>query len=162
MKYCTFMELVAKHSVEVTFHGIQRQKPCRPPRSGADPRKIRGQRHVLLDIIIIAVLGTLSSVDDWEGLEEFAKDQEAWLRTFLELPHGIPSHDTSNRVFRRLDPRAFAETFLKWVKGVRAKMPGDVVALDGKTLRGSLAEGKPALHVVSAWSTANHLRLYNH
>ena len=124
-----------------------------------DPRKIRGQRHVLLDIILIAVLGTLSSVDDWEGIEEFAKDQEAWLRTFLELPHGIPSHDTFNRVFRMLDPRAFAEAFLDWVKGVRAKIPGDVVALDGKTLRGSLAAGKPALHVVSAWSTANHLVL---
>jgi predicted transposase YbfD/YdcC len=124
-----------------------------------DPRKIRGQRHVLLDIIIIAILGTLSSVDDWEGIEEFAKDQEAWLRTFLELPHGVPSHDTFNRVFRMLDPTAFAEAFLGWVKGVRANIPGDVVALDGKTLRGSLAEGKPALHVVSAWSTANHLVL---
>ena len=124
-----------------------------------DPRKVRGQRHVLLDIILIAILGTLSSVDDWEGIEEFAKDQEVWLRTFLELPHGIPSHDTFNRVFRMLDPRAFADAFLDWVKGVRAKMPGDVVALDGKTLRSSLAEGKPALHVVSAWSTANHLVL---
>ena len=124
-----------------------------------DPRKTRGQRHVLLDIILIAILGTLSNVDDWEGLEEFAKDQETWLRTFLELPHGIPSHDTFNRVFRRLDPSAFAEAFLGWVKGVRAKIPGDVVALDGKTLRSSLAEGKPALHVVSAWSTANRLVL---
>jgi predicted transposase YbfD/YdcC len=124
-----------------------------------DPRKIRGQRHVLLDIIIIAILGTLSSVDDWEGIEEFAKDQEAWLRTFLELPHGIPSHDTFNRVFRLLDPGAFTEAFLGWVKGVRDKVPGDVVAIDGKTLRSSMAEGKPALHVVSAWSTANHLVL---
>ena len=124
-----------------------------------DPRKVRGQRHVLLDIILIAVLGTLSSVDDWEGIEVFAKDQEPWLRTFLELPNGIPSHDTFNRVFQLLDPRAFAEAFLAWVKGIRTKMPGDVVALDGKTLRGSLAAGKPALHVVSAWSTANRLVL---
>ena len=124
-----------------------------------DPRKIRGQRHVLLDIILIAILGTLSGVDDWEGIEEFAIDQEAWLRTFLELPHGVPSHDTFNRVFRRLDARAFADAFLAWMKGVRAKIPRDVVALDGKTLRGSLAEGKPALHVVSAWSTANHVVL---
>jgi hypothetical protein len=124
-----------------------------------DPRKIRGQRHVLLDIIIIAILGTLSSVDDWEGIEEFVKDQEAWLRTFLDLPHGIPSHDTFNRVFRLLDPGAFTEAFLAWVKGVRDKVPGDVVAIDGKTLRSSMAKGKPALHVVSAWSTANHLVL---
>ena len=78
-----------------------------------DPRKVRGQRHVLLDIILIAILGTLSSVDDWEGIEEFAKDQEAWLRTFLELPHGIPSHDTFNRVFRLLDPQAFGEDGLR-------------------------------------------------
>jgi len=124
-----------------------------------DPRKVRGRRHVLLDIIIIAILGTLSSVDDWEGIEEFAKDQEAWLRTFLELPSGIPSHDTFNRVFRLLDPRTFGDVFLAWMKGLRGKIPGDVVALDGKTLRGSLVEGKPALHVVSAWSTANRLVL---
>ncbi len=101
---------------------------------------LRGQPHVLLDIILIAILGTLSSVDAWEGIEEFAKDQEAWLRTFLELPHRIPSHDTFNRVFRLLDPSASADAFLAWVKGVRARMPGDGVALDGKTLRGSLAE----------------------
>jgi hypothetical protein len=114
---------------------------------------------VLLDIILIAILGTLSSSDEWEGIEEFAKDQEISFRTFLELPHVIPSHDTFNRVFRMLDPRAFADAFLDWVKGVRPKRPGDVVALDGKTLRSSLAEGRPALHVVSAWSTANHLVL---
>lgn len=124
-----------------------------------DPRKIRGQRHVLLDILLIAILGTLSGVDDWEGIEIFAKAQEAWLRTFLELPNGVPSHDTFNRVFRMLDAKAFTEAFLAWMKGVRSKMPGDVVALDGKTLRGSLAEGKPALHVVSAWSAANHVVL---
>lgn len=75
------------------------------------------------------------------------------------MPHGIPSHNTFNRVFRLLDPRSFPDAFLDSVKGVRAKMPGDEVALDGKTLRSSLAEGKPALHVVSAWSTANHLVL---
>ena len=63
-----------------------------------DPRKIRGQRHVLLDIIIIAVLATICGVDDWEGIEEFGKEEETWLRTFLELPNRIPSHDTFNRV----------------------------------------------------------------
>jgi predicted transposase YbfD/YdcC len=124
-----------------------------------DPRKVRGQRHLLLDIILIAVLATLSGVDDWEGIEEFGHDQEEWLRTFLELPNGIPSHDTFGRVFQMLDPRAFSEAFLEWVRGIREKIPGDVVALDGKTMRASLAEGKPALHVVSAWSCLNSLVL---
>jgi predicted transposase YbfD/YdcC len=124
-----------------------------------DPRNVKGQRHILLDIIVIAVLATLCGVDDWEGIEEFGKDQEVWLRTFLTLPNAIPSHDTFNRVFQMLDPSAFQEVFLTWVRGIRDRIPGDVVALDGKTLRSSLADGKPALHVVSAWSTANRLVL---
>jgi len=122
-----------------------------------DPRKVRGQRHVLLDIILIAVLATICGVGDWEGIEEFGKEEEPWLRTFLELPNRIPSHDTFNRVFQMLEPRAFGEVFLDWVRGIRDKIPGEVVALDGKTLRSSMSEGKPALHVVSAWSTANRL-----
>jgi predicted transposase YbfD/YdcC len=125
-----------------------------------DPRKVRGQRHVLLDIIIIiAVLATICGVDDWEGIEEFGQEEETWLQTFLELPNRIPSHDTFNRVFQLLEPRAFGEAFLAWVRGIRDKIPGDVVALDGKTLRSSMTEGKPALHVVSAWSAANRLVL---
>jgi hypothetical protein len=124
-----------------------------------DPRKVRGQRHLLLDIMVIAVLATMSGVDEWEGIEEFGNDQEAWLRTFLDLPNGIPSHDTFGRVFQMLDPRAFSEAFLAWVRGIREKIPGDVVALDGKTLRASMSEGQPALHVVSAWSAQNRIVL---
>lgn len=124
-----------------------------------DPRSTRGQRHVLLDILVIAILAELCGADSWEDIYRFAKSQETWLATFLALPHGIPSADTINRVFLLIDPRAFGECFLGWVRDVRKKIPGDVVALDGKTLRASLAEGKPALHVVSAWSTANHLVL---
>jgi hypothetical protein len=124
-----------------------------------DPREVRGRRHVLLDILVIAVLASLCGIDDFEGTVEFAKEQEGWLRTFLALPNGIPSHDTFTRVFRLLNPRAFSEAFLAWVRGIRDKIPGDVVALDGKTLRASLAEGKPPLHMVSAWSVGNGIVL---
>lgn len=124
-----------------------------------DPRSTRGQRHNLLDIILIAVLATLCGADSWEDIYRFAEFQEDWLRTFLKLPHGIPSSDTINRVFLLLDTKAFGECFLAWVREVRKKVPRDIVALDGKTLRSSMAEGQPALHLVSAFSTTNRLVL---
>ena len=153
------MVIVAKHSVERPPMEAKTKSLAYHLSTLPDPRKVRGQRHILLDIIIIAVLATICGVDDWEGIEEFGKEEEPWLRTFLELPNRIPSHDTFNRVFQMLEPRAFGEVFLAWVRGIRDKIPGDVVALDGKTLRSSMSEGKPALHVVSAWSTANRLVL---
>jgi len=124
-----------------------------------DPRKVRGQRHLFLDIVLMAILAELCGADSWEDIHRFAMSQEGWLRTFLSLPGGVPSADTFNRIFFLLDPKAFGECFLAWVRDVRKKIPGDIVALDGKTLRASIAEGKPALHVVSAWSAANHLVL---
>jgi len=124
-----------------------------------DPRKVRGQRHLFLDIVLVAILAELCGADSWEDIHRFAKSQEPWLRTFLSLPGGVPSADTFNRVFYMIDSKAFGECFLAWVRDVRKKIPGDIVALDGKTLRASIAEGKPALHVVSAWSAANHLVL---
>ena len=124
-----------------------------------DPRKVRGQRHLFLDIVLTAILAQLCGADSWEDIHRFGKSQEAWLRTFLPLPGGVPSADTFNRVFYLIDPKAFGDCFLAWVRDVRKKIPGDIVALDGKTLRASIAEGKPALHVVSAWSAANHLVL---
>lgn len=124
-----------------------------------DPRSVRGQRHELLDIILIAVLAVMCGADSWEDIYRFAKAQEAWLRTFLKLPHGIPSPDTINRVFLLLDTKAFGECFLAWVQAVRKKVPRDIVALDGKTLRASVDEGQPALHLVSAFSTRNRLVL---
>jgi hypothetical protein len=80
-----------------------------------DPRELRGQRHLLLDVLVIAVLATLCGVDEWEGIEDFALEEEAWLRTFLVLPNGIPSHDTFNRIFRMIDVGAFNACFLEWV-----------------------------------------------
>ncbi|HNX95511.1 MAG TPA: ISAs1 family transposase [Holophaga sp.] len=87
-----------------------------------DPRELRGQRHLLLDVLVIAVLATLCGVDEWEGIEDFALEEEAWLRTFLVLPNGIPSHDTFNRIFRMIDVGAFNACFLEWVKALRKKV----------------------------------------
>lgn len=124
-----------------------------------DPRSERGRRHLLLDVMIMAVLATLCGADDWESVEAFGEEQEPWLRTFLDLPNGIPSHDTFSRVFRRLDTQAFTECFLEWTRAVRRKIPSDVVAIDGKTLRASMDADAPPLHMVSAWSSGNRMVL---
>lgn len=124
-----------------------------------DPRSERGRRHLLLDVMIMAVLATLCGADDWESVEAFGEEQEPWLRTFLDLPNGIPSHDTFSRVFRRLDTQAFTECFLEWTRAVRRKIPKDVVAIDGKTLRASMDADTSPLHMVSAWSSGNRMVL---
>ena len=127
----------------------------------ADPRSPEKVRHKLLDLVILAVLAALSGADAWTEVESFAEDQEDWLRTFLELPGGIPSHDTLGRVFSRIDAKAFTDCFLSWVQAIRPVLPRDIVALDGKTLRRSFdtASEKSALHMVSAFSHASGLVL---
>ena len=126
-----------------------------------DPRVNRTKRHLLLDIIVIAICGVICGADGWVAVETFGKAKEAWLRTFLELPHGIPSHDTFGRVFARLDPEAFQRSFINWVQALSELTEGQVIAVDGKTLRRShdAVLGKAAIHMVSAWATANHLVL---
>ena len=126
-----------------------------------DPRVNRTKRHLLLDIIVIAICGVICGADGWVAVETFGKAKEAWLRTFLELPHGIPSHDTFGRVFARLDPEAFQRSFINWVQALSELIEGQVIAVDGKTLRRShdAVLGKAAIHMVSAWATANHLVL---
>ncbi len=126
-----------------------------------DPRVERTKKHKLLDIIAIAMCGVLSGADNWVEIEEFGQIREAWLREFLELPNGIPSHDTFGRVFARLDADAFRRSFIDWVRAVHRLTAGQVVAIDGKTLRGSVdkTKGKAALHVVSAWASENALVL---
>ncbi len=125
-----------------------------------DPRVDRTKQHQLLDIIILAILGVLCGAEGWVEIESFGKTKEAWLKTFLDLPNGIPSHDTFGRVFARIDPKQFEECFLNWVRSLNEKIAG-VVALDGKTLRRShdAANGKKALHMVSAWAAENRLVL---
>ena len=126
-----------------------------------DPRVERSKRHSLLDIITIAICAVICGADSWVYVEMFGKSKEEWFRTFLDLPNGIPSHDTFGEVFSRLDPLRFQECFMEWSQGVAHLLPGEVVAIDGKTARRShdTRAGKGALHLVSAWASANTLTL---
>lgn len=126
-----------------------------------DPRIDRCKQHNLLDIVTIAICAVVSNADGWTDIEAYGQAKEAWFRQFLELPAGIPSHDTFSRVFAKLDPIAFQTCFLQWVDAIRTKLPGDTVAIDGKTsrrTRDTPIDLSP-LHIVSAWSHANHLVL---
>ena len=126
-----------------------------------DPRVDRTKRHALLDVVTIAVGAVLCGADTWVDVETWGKAKLAWLRTWLDLPHGIPSHDTFGRVFAALDPAAFEHCFLAWVRDLAATTDGQVVAIDGKTARRShdRPAGKAPLHLVSAWATADRLVL---
>lgn len=122
-----------------------------------DPRIARQRWHKLSDILVIAVCAVLCGAESYPAMEDFGREREEWLRQFLELPEGIPSHDTFNRVFRLLDPVAFQSCFLRWMPGVAEVTAGEVVAIDGKALRRSFAKstGQRAIHMVSAWASEN-------
>jgi predicted transposase YbfD/YdcC len=122
-----------------------------------DPRIERHRWHKLSDILVIAVCAVLSGAESYPAIEDFGTERESWLRQFLELPAGIPSHDTFNRVLRLLDPVELQSCFLRWMQAVAEVTDGEVVAIDGKALRRSFGKGtaKRAIHMVSAWATAN-------
>ena len=126
-----------------------------------DPRVKRSRRHELLDIIIIAVSAVLCEAETWVDVAEFGRIRLEWLQGFLHLSNGIPSHDTFRRVFALLNPEEFERCFLLWAGGLREGIEGQMVALDGKTLRRShdSASGKTPLNLVSAWASENHLVL---
>jgi predicted transposase YbfD/YdcC len=124
-----------------------------------DPRINRRKRHLLMDIIVIAICAVISGSDDWQQVHTFAKVRHDWLKTFLSLPNGIPSHDTFERVFDRLNPQAFQACFRRWMCALHEALGLCQIAIDGKTLRSSGSGGLKALHVVSAWATANCLSL---
>ena len=126
-----------------------------------DPRSDHTRRHKLIDIMTIAICGVICGADSWVELEQFGKSKEEWLKGFLELPNGIPSHDTFGRVFALLDAQQFRDCFLAWVQAVSAVTRGQVIAIDGKTLRRSHDKslGKSAIHMVSAWASENRLVL---
>ena len=130
-------------------------------RNVRDPRIHRTRQHVLSDILVIALCGVICGADDWVSLERFGNAKVDWFRSFLELPNGIPSHDTFGRVFAALDPDSFKAAFLSWVNGLAKALPGDVVAVDGKTLRRTFdtASDKAAIHMVSAWASRQGLCL---
>jgi predicted transposase YbfD/YdcC len=126
-----------------------------------DPRVERTRRHILQDILVIAFCAMIANANTWVDIERFGKAKLDLLRRFLELPNGIPSHDTFSRVFAMLDPAALLVCLHNWLNELREKLGGKHVAIDGKTLRGSHdGEVRPnALHLVSAWATEARLFL---
>ena len=126
-----------------------------------DPRTGRAKRHKLIDVIVIAICAVICGADSWVDVEMFGKSKKTWLSRLLELPNGIPSHDTFGRVFARLDPAQFEACFTEWVRAVNEVIEGQVVAIDGKTVRRShdRLAGKSAIHMVSAWPSDNRLVL---
>jgi predicted transposase YbfD/YdcC len=126
-----------------------------------DPRDNRGKEHNLLDIIVIAICAVISGGENWEDIALFGESKQDWLGTFLQLPNGIPCDDTFARVFARLNPQQMQNSFISWVKSISQVLKGEVVAIDGKTLRHSYDRGadKGAIHMVSAWASANRLVL---
>ena len=124
-----------------------------------DPRWTYLCSHKLIDILMIALCATIAGSDTWPEVVEFAVDREAWLRKFLELPHGIPSHDTFERVFARMDARAFEERFRDWVSGIAKDQDRQVIAVDGKVLRRASTGGTNPLYMVSAWAAESRLVL---
>jgi len=127
----------------------------------ADPRVQGRIEHRLIDIILIAVCGVICGANSWSEIETYGKAKIGWLRRFLELPNGIPSHDTFGRVFSLIEAEAFTDCFMRWIEGVFRVTDGQVVAIDGKSARRSHRKtiGQDAIHLVSAWASANRLSL---
>jgi predicted transposase YbfD/YdcC len=126
-----------------------------------DPRVERTKLHPLLSIVTIAMCAVIAGADTWDEIAEFGRAKAAWFATFLDLPHDIPSHDTFNRVFAALNPEQFKAGFISWMEAVSSVLPAQVIALDGKTVRRShnRSAGKKAIHMVTAWASANRLVL---
>ena len=127
-----------------------------------DPRtENHNLRHKFHDILVIAILGTICGADGWTEICEFAEAKIEWLKTFLELPNGIPSHDTFGRVFSLLDADVFEECFLAWIASLSIDLQNEIISIDGKSLRGSHNKRKAVkmLHMVSAWASKNKILL---
>lgn len=127
-----------------------------------DPRKdTHNRRHELMDILIITILGCICGADGFIEVCEFAEAKYDWLKTFLKLPNGIPSHDTFGRVFALINPQIFEDCFCEWIKSLSIDVHKEIIAIDGKTARRShnRNEGHPALHMVSAWATKHRVLL---
>jgi predicted transposase YbfD/YdcC len=125
-----------------------------------DPRVERTKDHLLEDIIMITIAAVICGAESWYDIEEFGQQKEAWLKKFLKLPNGIPTHDTFNRFFAALEPKELGQCFLEWTQSVVRLTKGEVIGIDGKTLRGSYDQGsKSMVHMVSAWASTNNLVL---
>ena len=126
-----------------------------------DPRTAYLVEHPLLDIVALTICAVICGAETWEGIEAYGHSKSDWLKTFLGLPNGIPSHDTIARVFALLEPTQLQACFVSWVKSIAELSLGEVVSLDGKRTRHSYDQrkGKGAIHRVSAWASENHLVL---
>lgn len=125
----------------------------------ADPRMERRKEHELVDILVIAVCTLLCVGETFNDMEDFGKAKYEWFKSFLKLRNGVPSHDTFNRVFAALDPKAFLDCFLRWTQSLRQAVSQEIVALDGKALRRALNKDQSIKYVVSAWAESNGLVL---
>jgi len=125
-----------------------------------DPRVERNREHLLEEVLLIAIAAVLSGAESWNDIADYGKAKLLWLKTFLALPAGIPSHDTFNRVFAALDPEELEKGFVAWVGSIAKLTAGEVVAIDGKALCGTREPGTKAIvHMVSAWAEGNGLVL---
>jgi predicted transposase YbfD/YdcC len=126
-----------------------------------DPRVQGRTRHLLVDIIVMAICGVIANCDGWRDIALFARKRQAWFKRFLKLPDGVPAHDTFERVFNRLNPKAFQACFARWVAEISELVGLRHIAIDGKSLRHSYNRGAGLgmLHAVSAWATEQHLIL---
>jgi len=125
-----------------------------------DHRLDRKRKHDMLDIIAITIAAVLCGCEDWHEIEEFAKTNEPWFKTFLPLENGIPSHDTFNRFFASLDPNTFENCFRAWVNSLEGIVKEQLISIDGKTIRGAKENGKKSpVHIVSAWAGENEITL---
>jgi predicted transposase YbfD/YdcC len=143
------MKLKPKSSIVECFSEIE------------DIRIERGKKHKLIDIITISICAVVCGADGWTDIELDGIARKKWLSKFLELPNGIPSHDTFARVFSQIDPDAFNKSFLSWIKGISQITTGEIIAFDGKQSRNSEDEknGRGVINTVSAWVTSNRLVL---
>ncbi len=143
------MKLRPKSTIEQHFSEIE------------DPRVERTKRHLLIDLITLTLCAVIGGAETWEDIELYGNCKYKWFKKFLKLPNGIPSHDTFNRVFARLDPEQFQKCFLNWVKSISSLVEGEIVAIDGKTLRHSYdkSDNKKAIVMVSAWAQQQGLVL---
>ena len=118
-----------------------------------DPRH-HNTRHLLQDMLIIALCAIISGADCWTQVAEYGQSKIDWFKEFLKLPNGIPSHDTFGRLFAKIDPKGFRDFFTRWVQELSESLKGKTVAIDGKTLRGShdRINGGSPIHMVSAWA----------
>ena len=144
-----FMKLAPKLTIAEHFQDVE------------DPRIERTKAHKLIDIITIAICAVICGADGWVDIENYGNAKYNWLKKFLELPNGIPSHDTLGRVFARMDAEQFQSCFLNWIQSIEKVTEKEVVAIDGKTLRRSYdtKSGQSAIHIVSAWANSSGLVL---